>query len=500
VPENRFLSTTRSELKSGCYKYTRWLTLVLMALAAALMLPGLGAKSFWLDECWSVLHASDPQHFWRVGVHWDTNMWLYYALLQPWLLFGVSETWVRAFSVLCAVAAIPVVVRIGVDFFSPRAGLLAGLFLAVHPFFIYQAREARAYTLVMLFSVCATWAFLRMCAKPTVKRGARYGLLATLAIYAHGFGALHAAGHALALLALGWRNLPWRALIAAGLVAAAGLAFMWSLMTAMPGSMITWLKPPDGSVLRAALHTLGGSHAWSTALYAASVAAALFFLVHAVRSGQPMDRIRWAVALGTVVIPVVVAFGWSVLVSPVFNARYLATMVPALALSLGAALDAWRRPIAPFVLAALVVGCGLKESRRVLAAPGWEDWRGLTAHVRSAARDGDALIWHVHYMSVPLDVYELMEGPLPVTREKTGAPQHPQEAPPVEWLRALASRYTRVWLVLGHNQFDHLGSREQNEQLMKGLTGSFERVSETRYGAITLILWQALPLEAMRSR
>ncbi len=81
--------------------------LVLIAgLAAVLRFHSLAAKSFWFDEGVSVAIARlDWYNFARILWRREANMSLYYFLLHFWLYFGGSEFFVRALSVLFAVAS-----------------------------------------------------------------------------------------------------------------------------------------------------------------------------------------------------------------------------------------------------------------------------------------------------------------------------------------------------------------------------------------------------------
>src|SRR5260370_28173039 len=104
-------SAGASTLPSGSVRSARWLTLFLLLTAgAALRFVALAAKPFWFDECFSVEVARID---WRNFLHlvwWrEANMTLYYLLLRVWLHFGQSEFFIRALSVVIAVATIPAV-------------------------------------------------------------------------------------------------------------------------------------------------------------------------------------------------------------------------------------------------------------------------------------------------------------------------------------------------------------------------------------------------------
>ena len=118
--------------------------IALTGLAAVLTLHGLGPKSIDFDEAVSVAHARlGPTGLWSVLSGGDPNTGLYYALLDGWMrIFGDGEVAVRSLGAIAAVLAVPVVALLGIRLFGRRAGLAAGLVLALNAFFIQYAQWA----------------------------------------------------------------------------------------------------------------------------------------------------------------------------------------------------------------------------------------------------------------------------------------------------------------------------------------------------------------------
>jgi predicted membrane-bound mannosyltransferase len=131
----------------------------IVALAAALRLIGLGAKSFWLDEIASVVIARMPGNsFWGWLWHDEGNMALYYVMLRPWLHIHLGEATVRLLSVVPGIASIPVIYLLGMRLFGRSVGLLAALFLALSTCSVVYSQEARGYSWLLLdraADVCA---------------------------------------------------------------------------------------------------------------------------------------------------------------------------------------------------------------------------------------------------------------------------------------------------------------------------------------------------------
>ncbi|MCA9974024.1 MAG: glycosyltransferase family 39 protein [Anaerolineales bacterium] len=141
-----------------------WLVGFITLIGGGLRLLLLGTKGLWLDETFSVWLANQP-----VGdmLHWvvqiDQHPPLYYLLLHAWVaLVGDTPYDVRLLSVLFGAGTIPVIYLIGKRLSGVLVGLAAAVFLALSPFNIYYAQEARMYTLLALNAAVAIYALVRL--------------------------------------------------------------------------------------------------------------------------------------------------------------------------------------------------------------------------------------------------------------------------------------------------------------------------------------------------
>lgn len=125
-----------------------------MALALALRLYRLDARSLWLDE----ILTSQPAHLNGPG---DVVAWSKAALNQmplfymfTWFLGHWSDTGVvlRLPALIFGTLLVPSVFVLGRSLFGTLTGLVAGLLTAVMPFAVWYSQEARAYTLLMLLT------------------------------------------------------------------------------------------------------------------------------------------------------------------------------------------------------------------------------------------------------------------------------------------------------------------------------------------------------------
>ncbi|MGD2143899.1 MAG: glycosyltransferase family 39 protein, partial [Anaerolineae bacterium] len=124
----------------------------------------IGSQGLWIDEAFSIWLARRP-----LGemLHWvaevDQHPPLYYALLHGWTeVFGDSEASARSLSALFGSLTIPVVYLLGRRLSGEKVGLLAALILAVSPFHVRFAQEARMYTLLALNVSLGLYAVTRL--------------------------------------------------------------------------------------------------------------------------------------------------------------------------------------------------------------------------------------------------------------------------------------------------------------------------------------------------
>lgn len=167
--------------------------LIVLLLAVALRAPGLTTRSLWLDEYTSIEIASKPFLDIVAGSGFDSHTPpFYYALLHIWLVpFSADEFGLRLFSLVVDLANVMLVFLIFSRQFSPGAGRVAGLFVALSPYAIYYAQEGRMYSLVLLLVLITYAIALRI---RTGRAGfpllAAFFIVAVAGMYTHYYYAL----------------------------------------------------------------------------------------------------------------------------------------------------------------------------------------------------------------------------------------------------------------------------------------------------------------------
>ena len=138
-------------MKQASFQVAFPLAGLVLTAGLALRFWQIGHAGLWLDEAFSLWMASQKltdMAGWLVRI--DQHPPLYYGLLHGWLAGGSGEGWVRAFSALCSVATIPIFYAAVRLLQGTQTAQVAALILAVAPFHVRYAQEARMYALLTL--------------------------------------------------------------------------------------------------------------------------------------------------------------------------------------------------------------------------------------------------------------------------------------------------------------------------------------------------------------
>lgn len=127
---------------------------------------------------------------------------LYFVAARLWVqLFGNSVAVARSFSVICSLLVFPCVYWLCLELFaSALVGGLAVALIAISPFNLLYAQEARPYSLWMLTVALSSWALLRGLRRQTVQDWAVYAITLGFGFYTFLFSIFVAFGHGIYVL------------------------------------------------------------------------------------------------------------------------------------------------------------------------------------------------------------------------------------------------------------------------------------------------------------
>jgi mannosyltransferase len=443
----------------------------LTALGFALASYRLGAKSMWLDEAVSADHARLGLHgLWTVVSRTDPNMGLYYVLLHLWVrVFGYGEAAVRSMTVVLAGLAVPVMALLGKRLYGRACGLVAGLLLALSPFFVQYEQTARSYAVVVLLVLLSSYFFVAALERPSRATLIGYVLASALAVYTHYFAALVLLVQLVTLLAVKRRGALTREWLAAA-IAVVVLCAPEVVFAHRAGTQgIAWIHEPTLSALVHFPSELAGE----TVLAAVLVVLACYGLVRAAT-----DREGWRTGFLTawLVVPVVLDFTVSKLGHPLFVTYYLIVVLPPFLLL--AALGVLRLPRGPAAAIALglLVAFSAVGIRAWYARPSLEDYRGATRYLLANERREDGIIdYPTETVSFGIAYYEALAG--------AGGPT------PVGFVlgRAPFARPPRIWLVMRDSD---VPVRERR-RVERSMSGQYVQVGTPAvFRNITMILYR----------
>jgi Dolichyl-phosphate-mannose-protein mannosyltransferase len=149
----------------------------------------LGARGLWGDEIWE---ASWPQQqplaqtFQRFQAPPDLP--LHFMLVQLSTDIGSSEFWVRLPSALLGAGTVLFVFLLARDTFGTATGLVCSVLLAMAPYHVWYAQEARPYIGLTCYSVATLYFFCLILRRRSWAAGVGFAVATTLNIYNHLFG------------------------------------------------------------------------------------------------------------------------------------------------------------------------------------------------------------------------------------------------------------------------------------------------------------------------
>lgn len=138
------------------------LSLVVTLLALAVRLYGLGDKPFWLDEILTLKRASLPLAELALDSLRNRHYPTYFLLVRPFTSAGMNELVLRLPSAVFGALSVLVVTLAAGELRGLRAGLVAGLLMALSPFEVQFGQEARSYALISCLIMLALWGLLRI--------------------------------------------------------------------------------------------------------------------------------------------------------------------------------------------------------------------------------------------------------------------------------------------------------------------------------------------------
>jgi 4-amino-4-deoxy-L-arabinose transferase-like glycosyltransferase len=451
---------------------------IVLLIAAEARFGGLGHRSIWFDEAFSVYIARHAIKDILVLLPYsDTHPPVYYSLLGGWTrLFGSSETAVRGLSALASFLTVPVLYAFAQPFAGGEVALAAAALLAGSAFATVAGQEARMYALLGLL-VLLSWSALCLALRNRKTWSwVAYVVGSALMVHTHYLGFLVLGSQVLYVIpsARGDRRTLLAAVLAWGAVALLFLPWLPAFLTQVSSGRIdpTFRKPAGVRGLFDLLAQFGfggellgtgGYHhdgvlpLWQEALVVLPVAALLAAGAYRLRG-----RAAWCLLCywaGPIALALLLSTKRNV-----FYARYFSFLAPAFAVLLAAGIQSLIAVVLARVRvplrvrsAALATAVALIVLANVPVANGYRyqrlgdyDWRGAASVVSRAAGTNDYLLFIPAFAHLPFEYY--YKGRLErYELTPTEVYQYVREAPAPKideaWVRRVAEAHPRLWIV-----------------------------------------------------
>lgn len=159
----------------------------IVLLAFGVRVYHLGAMGLEYDEAFSVQAAySGFAYIIHIVSTNEPHPPFYYSFLRVWFLIAGPREFALRFPTLFAnVVTIVVLARLADRLAWRWAGVVAGLILALNPYQVWYAQEARMYTPVAMFGVLAVYFATRALQTGRKRDLVAYGAFAVLALFTH---------------------------------------------------------------------------------------------------------------------------------------------------------------------------------------------------------------------------------------------------------------------------------------------------------------------------
>jgi len=476
---------------------------LITGFAAVLRFHSLATKSFWFDEGVSVAIARlDWYNFARILWRREANMSLYYLFLTYWLRFGGSESFVRALSVLFAIASVPAIYLLGRRLFDSRVGLIAAALLAVNAYHVQYSQEARSYSLMLLLCLLSSLYFLKGLSEPSRRNRTAYIFCSALAVYAQFFAGLlmiaqwaslsfldgeQSAQQLRARIRKDWR---WIALFTSPLVI--------FVVTTGTGPL-RWVQRPGAHDLWLfALHLTGNGGPLLLFAYAAACLTALLPALRTRAQRVPWKSWRCRFLLLWLLLPILFTLALS-LIKPLFVPRYFIFCLPALLLLVACGVTRLRRA---WLMISAVLFLSALSFRGTTSYYGQDldiqrdDWRTATRYLLDHAKPGDAMLFHVPMGRMPYEFYRSVLKPtstVPVVLypyhgdrltflDFVEKPNHPE-------LERSLLEHSRAWLVLTYAETQSGLPDARSIELTKLLGKLYSTVERREFPGIEILLY-----------
>lgn len=363
------------------------LIVAVCSLAAALA--GIGTPGIGFDEAASWWAANLPWSGLSLLLsHQDMNFAPYYTFMHLWMEASDSLWWLRVPSAVGGAIAVVATAGLSRHIFGEKTAWIAALLMVSAYSWVRFSQEARPYSWSLAVATLATWAFVALCDRYLRRTVAIYLALMLFLPATHLFAGMVSGIHLIyAVARRDWKTAVIAALGALPTAAAAALVLGQV-------KQVSWLTTV--SVLAAVQELVGQSKAaWYVPVAVAALIGLVFYRWVSAGAGRTQaDIVLFA---SWWILPPVLLWVASVLVTPMYTARYVFWTLPAIVIPAAALIGKLFVPARARLIAWAGVACLVAATLPGQISARAEDghlWapQQFAAVITANSRPGDALV------------------------------------------------------------------------------------------------------------
>lgn len=413
------------------------------ALAAAVL--GIGVPGIGFDEAasWWAAHLSWPELS-RLLSRQDMNFGPYYIFMHLWMEVSDSLSWLRLPSAVGGALAVVATAGLSRHMFGVKAAWIASLVMISAYSWVRFSQEVRPYSWALAVATLATWAFVAACDHYVKKTAAVYLALMIFLPVTHLFAGMVSGIHFIYAVS----RKDWK------MAAVAGFGVLPSALAALllfgQVKQVSWLTAVSAPA--AVQELVGQSKAlWYLPVAVAALSGLVFYRWIAAGTGR--SRADIALFASWWILPPVLLWCASELVTPVYAARYVFWTLPAMVIPAAALLAKLSVP----ARSRIAVGAGL-VCLVAVTLPGQISARAADGHlwapqqfaavISAQSQPGDALV-DSDFLALTLR-YHLRNQQLPeplVARRAEQEGTFMDVQVPAEIQAERLQSYSRVWVL-----------------------------------------------------
>lgn len=419
-------------------------------------------ESLRLDEAQSIWQTSHTLAGTLEIVAQDVHMPMYHVLLHYWMvLFGTDVTSVRSLSLLFFVASLPVLYLLSRTLLSRKWSLVVVTLFALSPFMNWYGSEARMYTLLTFFALLSQYFYVRILQG---KKGwGGYAITAIIGAYSHYFFMFTLIAQAIFYLGNRSKFKPGSLkrfiLTAIGVILAISPWLYYFIAEGAAGNTRPQLPTPSSvdffNVFSQFLFGFQTDAVNTIVLSAWPVLVILAFFT--VKRRLKFDAtVFYLLAAG--LLPIVLAFALSYVITPFFLGRYMMPAVAPLYLVAIWLVSQYPKKLAYTVVGAwfLIVGSMFILQMSSPLNPVREDYKMAAQYVQDKATFNDVVVLTSPFTVYPFEYYftgDAQIRTLPIwNRQNPGGVPPFDEAKLANEVDTLKENHDYVYLLASYDQ------------------------------------------------